>query len=225
MTTRIYGAISWPVWLIGALVVLVRKSPWTLPDKLAKGERVSAWLWAFAAALIVAGVAVLPLGQSQQQHASAAARLLRANEIAAALEYLSKLQRSELPPIWDPPPRIGYGENTPQVIDVLEEIGRKESPDWIRAVYVEKLPVDPRSSFESAFPWGKDVDGQRLERILSLYEKFVPSDSLEIQQREDLIMLMESRPMDVELRKRMSTYLKWPSPERTNGNSSEPATE
>ena len=30
MNTQILGVISWPVWLVGALVILVRKSPWSV---------------------------------------------------------------------------------------------------------------------------------------------------------------------------------------------------
>jgi hypothetical protein len=170
---------------------------------------VSAWLWAFAAALVVAGGAILPFGQTQQQHAYEAARLLRANEIAAAVEYLGKLQRSDLPPIWDPPPRTGYRETTPEVVDVLEEIGRQDAPGWLATIYVEKFNIDPSGEFWSAVPYDEEekVDNARIERLMAVFEEHVPIHSLDEWERQELFRLAKEERVDSALRDRLRAYL------------------
>lgn len=204
LNARFFAVVSWPVWLIGAIVILVRQSPWSLSNVGPRSTRVSIPLWALATLLIVAGGAILPLGQSQQRHAYEAAALMRANDLAAAVEYLGQLQRTDLPPIWDPPPRIGFGERSPEVIDMLEEIDKQGAHEWIAKVYVGKLLVDPRSSFESAIPFGKDVDAQKLERLLSS---------------------SQNRELDAELLKQMLAYLKWPVSEEASRESNPPINE
>lgn len=224
LITRFLGVVSWPVWLIGAIVVLVRTSPWSSPDERTNVERVSAWLWAFVAALVVAGAALLPLGQTQQQHASAAARLLHANEIAAAVEYMGKFQRSDLPPIWDPPPRTGYGETKPDVLDVLEEIGRQDAPGWLATVYVEKFNIDPSGEFRAAIPYDqeKKVDNVRIERLLSVFEQHVPIESLDQWEREELMRLAKEERVDAGLRDRMRAYLgSWATGEAPESDSAD----
>jgi hypothetical protein len=50
--------------------------------------------------------------QKEQQLRYEAEHLLRAGDVAAAFRAMSSRQRSEYPPIWDPPPRMGYLEST-----------------------------------------------------------------------------------------------------------------
>jgi hypothetical protein len=210
MNMRVFGVISWPVWLIGAIAVLTMKSPWSLSDDRTHSHRVTASLWAFASLLLVAGGAILPFGQAQQQHASEAAKLLRANELATAVKYLSALDRTELPPIWDPPPRTGYGESQPPVLDVLDEIAQRDGPGWLANTYVEKLSIDPSSRFWSAIPRDETTtaDEARFERLLSTFEKHVPVTSIDRWEQQELLGLTHIDSIDSKLRDRLRAYLK-----------------
>jgi hypothetical protein len=160
--------------------------------------------------LLVAGGVILPFGQAQQQHASEAAKLLRANELATAVKYLSELDRTELPPIWDPPPRTGYGESQPPVLDVLDEIAQQDGPGWLANTYVEKLSIDPSSRFWSAIPRDETTtaDEARFERLLSTFEKHVPVTSIDRWEQQELLGLTDIDSIDSKLRDRLRAYLK-----------------
>ena len=93
---------------------------------------------------------------------------------------------------------------------MLESIAEQTGPEWLSEVYIEKLNVDPRSSFESAIPHEGTIENSRLTQLLSIYEQFVPLDNIDQLQREELINMAGDRRVDADTRKRMLKYLKWP---------------
>lgn len=202
---RFYGIASWLIWLVGAIVVMARRSPWSLPSGDATA-RVSRPLWAFAGSLVVCGIFLLRVGQAEQQHAYETTRLLQANELDAAIEYMSKYPRDAFPPIWDPPPRIGYGEFSPPLVDIFKTIQSQDPPAWVREVFVSKLTQDPRSTFNEVWPRGEEGNTEKLSELLGIYEEFVPAASLDRQQWDDLYMMIEHRPHDT-LRQQFRDYL------------------
>lgn len=74
---------------------------------------------------------------------------------------MSKYQRSDFPPHWDPPPRMGYGENTPPLLEVLEAVCSNRSRPWVRALFLDKM-----ASYRE---WLRDDE---LDRFLTVVETF-----------------------------------------------------
>ena len=78
----------------------------------------------------------LPFTQREQRLRSDAERMLRGGDIRAALAAMSRHERHDYPPAWDPPPRIGWPEpEQPPVMDVMkvlaESSGGRKQPEWM----------------------------------------------------------------------------------------------
>jgi hypothetical protein len=123
------------------------------------------------------------------------------------VQYISRFSRDDFPPVWDPPPRIGYGEETPPPLEVLSVAERNQSPDWVRAFYIEKLSQNPRRAFEIAIQGFREVDTSTFDRVLSMFEKYVPPESLDHLQVWDLEYLLNEKQLTVDLRARLKAYL------------------
>ena len=61
-------------------------------------------------------------------------RDLKEGCILEALNLMSSHPRSDFPTHWDPPPRVGYGEKNPPVIDVVIVILDGKYADWVVAL-------------------------------------------------------------------------------------------
>ena len=206
LMVQVFGMMSWLVWLIGAIVALsVIKKPWTVTAEPAPC-RVSKPLWATATALVVLGLALLPIGQPEQRRAYTAERLLKSNQLEAAVNYMSAFPREAFPPIWDPPPRVGYGEKEPDIMEVLSMMIRYDATRWMGQLYIDKLSQNPLEAFQDALP-DADTGTAQFEGLMSAYEKFVPVDSLNRQQWEELYGIADNPKLDLALRKRLTDYL------------------
>ena len=64
---------------------------------------------------------------------------MRAGRIPEGLAIMSAHSSSDFPPGWDPPPRVGYGETSPDLRDVLNHLVDREDARWVRVTYLEKL--------------------------------------------------------------------------------------
>ncbi|HEX2473644.1 MAG TPA: hypothetical protein VHK01_02795, partial [Lacipirellulaceae bacterium] len=179
LTTTFFGGLSWLLWLFGACVVIFSRKPnWTLSNVGWKsGVQISKSLWIGGLILIGVGFALLPLGQPEQQRRSHAEQLLRSDQLDDAVKYISRFSREDFPPVWDPPPRVGYGEETPSPLEVLSVAERHQSPEWVRAFYIEKLSQNPHRAFQIAFRHDGEVDTSAFDRVLSAFEKYVPPES------------------------------------------------
>ncbi len=137
---RAAAVLTLPFWLIGALVARSRANLQPPPNisSAARGAPVGPLV--LAGACVVAWALVLPATQREQRLRSDAERMLRSGRIAQAVETMSKHDRDDYPPAWDPPPRIGWpGPEVPAVLDVLNVIVDRGAADWVRAAYVDKF--------------------------------------------------------------------------------------
>jgi hypothetical protein len=139
--TTILAIYSFPVWLIGALLALFGPRCWNIA---APGQQSgSKTVWLVAAGSVAAGLLMLFWTLPEQRLATRAESLLHSGSIEQALAMMSARQRSEFPPQWEPPPRVGYGEETPALLDVLEAMTQTPTADWVRQGYL--------SSFERVY--------------------------------------------------------------------------
>jgi hypothetical protein len=212
LTVMFVGGLSWFVWLIAACVVIGKRTPsWRLATSLVAERRVSRLLWAVAALFLVIGIGVLPFGQPQQRHRWQVEQLLHRGDLAAAVQYAAAHSREDFPPVWDPPPRLGYGEELPRTIDVLAAIERQRSAPWFRGLYVAKLAQDPFNTFWDAAPIGDDADPTDFNQVLAAFEKYVPVASLDDDDRFALERISEDDRIDVNSRTALRNYLNRPS--------------
>lgn len=145
------GILSWPIWAIGTAIVaaLSRKrkppspetasSPETGPSPEApRGVTAPLWVGAFAAVLV--WIAILPLTQPEQIHRRYVERAMRTGQIQDAVRYMSQRKRSDFPPHWDPPPRVGYGEEKPSPEELIWELDpERGAAAWVRDMYFKKI--------------------------------------------------------------------------------------
>jgi len=151
----VLGVVSLPVWLIAAAVVLM--SRWQRrPDE--ESHAVGRSVWGLGLAGLLVWIPVLPLTQPEQIRRREAERLLSEGKLTQGLAYMSQHQRSDFPPHWEPPPRLGYGETEPRLFDVVKATHEQGSAEWVRDVYQEKMFDQARAS-----PYG-------IERVIDLKE-------------------------------------------------------
>jgi len=219
MSVMFFGGVSWFVWLIAAKVVVNRKTPpWRLAATLDVVRRVSTPLWVVAAIFLLMGFAVLPFGQPAQQRRFIVEKQLYNGELDAAVEYAAEFSRNDFPPVWDPPPRLGYGKDRPSPIDVLEAIEKHNGPEWLREIYVGKLAQDPSGMLWRTIDDASNADPVELERVFNILEKNVPAKSISVNERHDLESMARLEAVDPQLRERLRAYLE----ERSDDDQSSP---
>jgi hypothetical protein len=165
-----FGTILWPMWLIGLGVAFgVGKRTWKVAVPASElSNRVSRGLWALAAGSIFLWVFVLPFTQPKQQLRNRIEVSLRGGRIPTAIALMSEHEPTDFPRHWDPPPRIGYGETTPPLLDVLEVLCQGDPPGWVKTMYVDKLAS--QSGGHGPFSIWMSVTGDELDRYLTVLE-------------------------------------------------------
>lgn len=150
---QVWGMLLMPIWFFGTLdAAIFRRLRWPNWRRIGEDENdpirsggeyrcVERSAWIAGWALLAAGVALLPVGQGEQQRRTEAEGLLRSGEVTAAVRFMSQFDRGAFPPHWDPPPRLGYGELEPPLIDVLEALLANNAPQWLWEAYQAKLAL------------------------------------------------------------------------------------
>ena len=77
---------------------------------------------------------------------------------------MSTHQQSDFPPQWEPPPRVGCGEDKPALLDVMEAMTETPTADWVRQAYL--------SSFERVYLLGTGyaMDTQEWSRASKILD-------------------------------------------------------
>jgi hypothetical protein len=170
------ATLTWPFWAVGTLAVGMRgrrAAAEPSESRSAPSEsRGIAWeLWALAAFSIVLWAAALPFTQGEQQNRRLVENDLRSGHIEHAVRFMSQRERGDFPPHWDPPPRIGYGESSPPLVDVLLELDRAGAAPWVRELFREKLAVQSEANaggFHGHPMRLGEMDDERLARYARL---------------------------------------------------------
>jgi len=139
--------LSWLVWLVGTVMVASgehfpekREPQQPRPDELAMPSgSPSPGLWGTAIASVLIWTPILPFTQQEQINRRIVESQLRHGQIAEAIAFLSRHSRQDFPPLWDPPPQLGYGEDKPSLIDVLSIVASPGLSPPFREIFSAKL--------------------------------------------------------------------------------------
>ncbi len=167
--------LTGPVWL---LVYLVQwgKFPWQPAFCEARQPvPVSGGLVSLLVASWLVWLPILPTTQAEQALRFQAEQAIRGGRFEQLCQLAAAHPAGDFPPHWDPPPRIGYGEQQPNLIDAMQGILQHQAPPWLRAVYEEKLDayLDQLAAWYSQNSLPSLTDGQ-LQNLLELVDQTRP---------------------------------------------------
>jgi hypothetical protein len=172
--TRIYliagGVLTSPIWVIGYLICCSVKSPWkwALDEFEHRNQPVSMTTWILALISLLFLTPFLPQTQREQWLRWRAEKLILAGAFEELSNFTQKHTAIELPPHWDPPPRIGYGETKPELISTALALHLTDPADWFWKLYLDKLKrKDVHFRFESVM---NTLDEAQLEGFVELFD-------------------------------------------------------
>jgi hypothetical protein len=205
LAVMFFGAISAPIWFVGALIAFVRKGVWGVPAGVAKGGPSGRGLWVLAIASLVVWLPVLPWTQAEQALRLRAERALEAGRIDEALQLMSEHDQSDFPPQWDPPPRVGYGENIPPIDDVMDVVVTRDTPGWVRKCFLDKFQNYNGQKYELFYQadWPK-----RLARFVRILEQVPEGPEIAAEYRSAAENHLAGRALPPEEREPLISLLK-----------------
>lgn len=198
------GVLAVPVLMIAAGIVVARSRPsWQVPLSASK-RPAPRWggVLIMALASLAVWVPILPVTQPEQLLRRRVEKNMKNGHIREALAEMSMHSPTDFPPHWEPPPRLGYGETKPPLIEVLNLIADEPSAPWVRLVYLDKLS----SYLRNINFWGgeRSMPAGPIIRVLGRLPK---GPSLAAENRETLDHLLDSRGLDAEEKETLKRLL------------------
>lgn len=134
-----YGFIGLLIFLLSALVA-TRKSKPIKPENEPVSTAGFHWsVKAIVIASLLIWIPFLPATQSEQKLKWQAEVYLKNSQIRTALEFMSQYQQEDFPPHYDPRPRKWTNQNTPEILEVMEEIVNNQPEKWVNDIYINKF--------------------------------------------------------------------------------------
>jgi hypothetical protein len=220
------GILSWPVWLLGtAAVMVIRGSPkyafptskgevlargtvltdnrWRL-NLSGSGSPVSRSTWIVTAAAVFALLPMMFVAQGPQVLRRSAERGLRGGQIDDELRLMSAHERSDFPPLWDPPPRIAYRDSRPQILKVMKRMNAVECAPWVREVYIDKFS----NYLNYTITWSTfESHSQEVVEYVAVLEQLPERDLVIDENLESLQLALRYYEMPHEVRQRLQKLL------------------
>jgi hypothetical protein len=140
---KAFTFLSFPIWFIGSAISIIRYRPRTAVEIEELPRRVSPQLWGVAISCVLIWVCILPWTQPEQRHRHEVSALFANGKYSEMMAYLSSHRRSEFPPHWELPPRLGWDDNSllrpqfNQFYDLIAASLRPGITDWVRQSYVD----------------------------------------------------------------------------------------
>ncbi len=137
MTVTTLGVLSLPVWIVGALWVLIaRNDTRRLTTRASQRCPAARSLnWVAIASLLIWPFPLLATQQEQRLRWQVESRF-RQGDIRGGLDAMSAREPRDFPPMWHPPGRYGYSQQTVDFFDVAAVIADHPTSAWVRAAYV-----------------------------------------------------------------------------------------
>lgn len=169
-------------------------------------------VWLLPLSLLIAGIGLLLWAQPEQQRKTRIESLLKSGQVKQGLDELSRLQPDDLPPYWEIPPRLGFGEREPAPVEVICLAFERPSADWVQRRMLNKL--DRFLSLGYSTKWDQ-LDQDEAGRLLTVIEQRVPFLEGHRDRWERIFHrdLSSETKHGVEVRKRLVRWLKLPPTE------------
>ncbi len=190
MLVSCLGILSAPLWgLLGLLAYFSGHKAWQVPVGTSEMGSPSRGMWTLTALSLAIWLPILPWTQAEQRLRYRVERDMKAGRIAEALDLMSEHSPSDFPPHWDPPPREGYGETSPHLLEVMEVLLAHEVAPWVQTSYMAKF----RRYFDTYF-FNSVITGNNLAPLVRILKRLpdVPNRVVEYRKTsEDLYLTGE----------------------------------
>lgn len=185
VAVTLYGILTLPLWLITTTIAgAFFSGGWAVaPSGAAEARwRPSHGVLAMLACVAVVMGVLLATFQPAQSRRYEASRLLR-EDFGAGLAFMSRHERTDFPPIWDPPPRLWFPKLKPSMPEVRQQLAKDQSTPWVRAMFLEKSW--DLLEHKAWTRWSIDLDPERYKDSL----RFVDLDDGRFSSTEFAAML------------------------------------
>jgi hypothetical protein len=200
----VLGSCTWLVWLIGTLWVATRREGrwnWSNGPSSA-GNGIASSLWILASFSVVCWVPALYYTQPEQQLSKRVDQLLRSNQIVEAMSVMSAHSKQDFPPLWEPPPRITYGEDHPDIVDIAAMLAESETTPWVRQLFLEKFKLHLETEDDRFGIWSS-LELPELDRHLKTVEGLPEREQLLASNYQGLIEVIAPKEISTEFRERV----------------------
>lgn len=174
MSVLVLTVLSFPVWLVGALVSVANlRTIWSGPtDEASSDQRASAprGLLRLAIVAVVFWVPILFLTQPAQMRRDEVERLFTQGLVSEGLRLMSRHEPSDFPPMWEPPLSAHMDRRTttafrePNLLAVCEAMRAEWPAEWVAERYLRRIRLDffdsahnPDLSRHGAPAWGSQT--------------------------------------------------------------------
>lgn len=137
LTLTVLSVLTAPVWILGSLFAL----GWLKPDwRVGPSESSSPRsLLLFAVGSVLVFLPAMVFTQPEQVNRRKAESMLLSGDVGSAFGYMSARDASDFPPQWNPPPKLGYRERTPDLAEVRRVMEADWPAQWVAEIYLEKM--------------------------------------------------------------------------------------
>lgn len=143
--------LSAPLWIIGSLFSIGWMKPdWCVPRQNGSSPRP---LLMLAAVSVLAFVPAMVFTQPEQNNRRLAESMLLRGEIDAGFRFMSERSASDFPPQWNPPPKLGYRERVPDLVEVRLAMEAEWPAEWVAVIYLDKLSRHLKQSLMYTGGW------------------------------------------------------------------------
>lgn len=178
------GVLTIPIWLVGGFVIVIlsvtgRKTVCTWHVEASNNVRATKRVWLIAACSIAFGAALLPFAQPEQYNRWQVEHAFAKGRIDDGIRYMAQRRSTDFPLHWDPPPRFGYGDREPKLIEVLDQIALTGTTGWVRDIFVDKLRLQAGNRFNEFFGHSfrlADMSDEQLRRYVEMLESLSGGD-------------------------------------------------
>lgn len=162
-----FATMFWSVLLAFPLLVAALvaghglRGGWA-PDAIVRARVLGPTLVGFAG--LLAWIPALAATQTEQANRWRVDSLMKARMVAEGLAELSRHERADYPPMWDPPPRSGYADAGPswrEIASALVAAKGEELRPWVIEHYAEKKALEAAFREHGIARW-RQMDGPLL---------------------------------------------------------------
>lgn len=195
------GGASWLIWLFAMLHQYSNaEKTSTFPVRTVGGFKISSGTWAFAVCSLLVWGAILPMTQPEQKLRYEVERELNYGDLHRGLAMMSAHKLADFPPHWMPPPRLGYGEDLPNLDNVFLAILDDSVADWVADIYWGIGEQYFRGVVRS---WGYSRDSDlELDAYLTHFERRAPREDFLKELKPELEHWAESLEDDADAESR-----------------------